>query len=651
MSLRFNPDFGPAAVSTIAELQALQPGGVVYLIDDTSNASPYYWDGTSTETANDGSVVASDQFTIGRWLLFSGFSDLGMSPDYTAEVNTAALTAAFTAGGNWQIDIPGTYSITSWPSTDENTSLTLRSGVILSDGVSTVSGPLKLDGGTWPNGRYATGGAITSGQSTVTCPAGIGLSQVDVGKLIVITDSDTSAATWGLAKAGVILSVSGNVATVSTVNAVTITDGTVVIGTDNGAALTALLGSGRPNLHLPAGIYMTSLGLVVPGGGFQLSGEGYGYGYVTEPATKGTVIMAASGSMTSLLEIGDDSSSFDENDNCTTVEKLSADGANLADYSIYTINRRSIIRDCQIWRASTYVLRIVSQNCDVYNNLIGATNLGVAVRVDAGGNDVRIFDNEIRQGISNIQVTNGATALEIRRNFIYKGFNGAIPTDSGPNIQILVATTLNFFDISDNYFNGTYGPDIQISFSANSISCRSVNIRGNRSYQIGGGGFPDNTYPFVRVDTGAHAGSAVRGLNVQGNMGSSLNASFCWKAIVELTGSGAITGATINDNSFNTCNLIYTGFTPDVSCQSNYISPGSLVSVYRSDNVGATSVADGGTVTHGLATAPSTVLCVPTTAGEMVAVTAVGTGTFTVAIRTHAGATGTTQTVYWKAFV
>lgn len=66
---------------------------------------------------------------------------------------------------------------------------------------------------------------------------------------------------------------------------------------------------------------------------------------------------------------------------------------------------------------------------------------------------------------------------------------------------------------------------------------------------------------------------------------------------------------------------------------------------------GATSVADGGTITHGLYAAPTSVRVTPSVSGELASVTALAATTFTVAIKTHAGAAGTTQTVYWEAKV
>ena len=73
------------------------------------------------------------------------------------------------------------------------------------------------------------------------------------------------------------------------------------------------------------------------------------------------------------------------------------------------------------------------------------------------------------------------------------------------------------------------------------------------------------------------------------------------------------------------------------------------------ENYGATSVADGGTISHGLATAPSVVLVTPRIAGEFVSVTARTTTTFTVAIKkpgpTGGIAAGTTQTIDWRAYI
>jgi hypothetical protein len=78
----------------------------------------------------------------------------------------------------------------------------------------------------------------------------------------------------------------------------------------------------------------------------------------------------------------------------------------------------------------------------------------------------------------------------------------------------------------------------------------------------------------------------------------------------------------------------------------------NLVDTIFQNQEGATSVADGGTITHGLGTTPTGVIVTPSTSGEIASVTAVDATTFTVALKKISdGSAGTTQTVYWRAFV
>lgn len=72
---------------------------------------------------------------------------------------------------------------------------------------------------------------------------------------------------------------------------------------------------------------------------------------------------------------------------------------------------------------------------------------------------------------------------------------------------------------------------------------------------------------------------------------------------------------------------------------------------YATEASGAASVADGGTISHGLAATPTRVTVTASVAGEFASVTAVGASTVTVALRKHDGTAGTTQTVYWRAEV
>lgn len=77
----------------------------------------------------------------------------------------------------------------------------------------------------------------------------------------------------------------------------------------------------------------------------------------------------------------------------------------------------------------------------------------------------------------------------------------------------------------------------------------------------------------------------------------------------------------------------------------------SGVGTYVTVNQGATSVADNGTIAHGLSTTPTGVVVTTTVANEYAAVSAIGATTFTVQLTKHDGSAGTTQTVYWRAWV
>lgn len=77
----------------------------------------------------------------------------------------------------------------------------------------------------------------------------------------------------------------------------------------------------------------------------------------------------------------------------------------------------------------------------------------------------------------------------------------------------------------------------------------------------------------------------------------------------------------------------------------------TMVSRPKSRRSGATSVADGGTIAHGLGITPSRASATASVASEFVSVTGLDATNITVAIKKHDNAAGTTQTVYWEAEV
>lgn len=77
------------------------------------------------------------------------------------------------------------------------------------------------------------------------------------------------------------------------------------------------------------------------------------------------------------------------------------------------------------------------------------------------------------------------------------------------------------------------------------------------------------------------------------------------------------------------------------------ISDNATTTKIRHVTSGATSVADGGTITHGHPKTPTRAIVTASVAGEFASVTAIGATTITVAVKKHDGTAGTTQTVYW----
>ncbi len=72
---------------------------------------------------------------------------------------------------------------------------------------------------------------------------------------------------------------------------------------------------------------------------------------------------------------------------------------------------------------------------------------------------------------------------------------------------------------------------------------------------------------------------------------------------------------------------------------------------YKTENKGSSSISDGGTISHNLVSAPTSVRISPSIAGEFASVTSISSTNFTVAIKKPDGSSGTTQTIYWEAEV
>lgn len=72
------------------------------------------------------------------------------------------------------------------------------------------------------------------------------------------------------------------------------------------------------------------------------------------------------------------------------------------------------------------------------------------------------------------------------------------------------------------------------------------------------------------------------------------------------------------------------------------------IKFYRNADA-TTNVNDGGTIAHGCVGTPDYAQATGTVAGEMVTITGIDATNLTIGIKTHAGAAGTQQTIYWEA--
>jgi hypothetical protein len=111
-----------------------------------------------------------------------------------------------------------------------------------------------------------------------------------------------------------------------------------------------------------------------------------------------------------------------------------------------------------------------------------------------------------------------------------------------------------------------------------------------------------------------------------------------------------------NRNGGTTLTAYVTAYGPwmsDLTLLPGTTSSGSMLSPeYGSGwdtGLQSASVADGGTIAHGLPVTPSAASVTPSVAGEMASVTALDATNITVALKKHDNTAGTTQTVYWRA--
>jgi hypothetical protein len=291
--------------------------------------------------------------------------------------------------------------------------------------------------------------------------------------------------------------------------------------------------------------------------------------------------------------------------------------------------------------------QIGSSYLDVIGNVIAATDaagsqVGILVAPFNPSlvlESVRIQGNTIRnvgtgigaQPYQSSAVGASITSLALIENDVHAGTGNAIfVQDAGLGI----AFTVDRMTIH----GGRYLSNGAAGFRMQSVTSNSVEVSGAR-FETGTAG----ERPIVANGMGD---AAFTSCELRGPAGLGLYCTF------GATGHVRVVANRLANFSANGGISLSAGtYTLAENLTSGVSGTPSLTGKAFETNRGATSVADGGTITHNLRTTPTVVRVTPSVAGEFASVTAIGATTFTVALKTHTGAAGTTQTVYWQADV
>lgn len=120
------------------------------------------------------------------------------------------------------------------------------------------------------------------------------------------------------------------------------------------------------------------------------------------------------------------------------------------------------------------------------------------------------------------------------------------------------------------------------------------------------------------------------------NTGSIVSGNRIANEVTGIVVAASVVGARLGQNTFT-------------SNSANITDSGTGTIIEQATNGATATVTDGATITHGHPKTPANVVATGSVASQMVSVTAIGATTFTVAIKTDAGAAGSSQTIYWRA--
>lgn len=329
----------------------------------------------------------------------------------------------------------------------------------------------------------------------------------------------------------------------------------------------------------------------------------------------------------------------------------------------------NIISDNDIWGGDYGILIVGSGENIVANNRIHyPTSYGIYVGAstdglnDAVGNLVHGNTIDVDTGVNVYGLSVGGSANSFTENKVTGGKYGAYVTDIPASSMLTSGCRLSnnlFVSQSDSAVMVTGSSDLDIK--GNKITApggHGIEVVTTNAMAMSGIRITENTVIDaqtcgVKVTSGATV--AISEVDISNNwfLDGSRASSGVSSAILLVKGTQDLDTITMKGNTaISTGATVWARTLETQSSPTNLYVDGNHGIGFTDQTIGSgtsTSIDDGSTISHGLGRTPDRVMVTGSVAGEIVTVTAKGATTFTVAIKTHAGAAGTTQTVYWEA--
>ena len=257
------------------------------------------------------------------------------------------------------------------------------------------------------------------------------------------------------------------------------------------------------------------------------------------------------------------------------------------------------------------------------NKAIGFGNEGIYALcegVDKQVRDIQIFDNTV-EGNASFVASASANAIDVG------AFGSALSQQ--PSAIVRDNKIINLVAAG--------GINVNNSTTASNGNVQSVDIHGNQ--------FENCSFPTL-ISCNNNTPGRYRSLNISYNSAISCTLTTQWMNLQKYDNcnvySNTLAGGTI------TSTLIGLDDTTKVGIIDNNLQDATPTNVYRKQSF-TTNVADGGAITHGMQITPTSILVTPSVTGTIAAVTTIASGTFTVTLKTGAGAAAANQTIYWQA--